>query len=145
MKTIKQGAIASLKENEPLWFAADVGEQSLRKEGVLDASLYDYESVFGIDLLHDKGKRLDMRIAHCSHAMCLTGVNIDDEGKPDRWRVENSWGKENGFDGFYVMSDEWFTDNVFQVIVNRKYLPKKVVESYDGSKLVEVDPYNTLF
>lgn len=145
MKTIKQGAIASLKENEPLWFAGDVGEQSLRKEGVLDASLYDYESVFGIDLLHDKGKRLDMRIAHCSHAMCLTGVNIDDEGKPDRWKVENSWGKENGFDGFYVMSDEWFTDNVFQVIVNRKYLPKKVVESYDGSKLVEVDPYNTLF
>ena len=145
MKTIKKAAIASLKDNEPLWFAADVGEQSLRKEGILDDRLYDYESAFDLPLLHDKGKRLAMRIAHCSHAMCLTGVNIDKDGKPDRWKVENSWGKENGFDGFFVMSDSWFTDNVFQVIVNRKYLPKKVLDSYDSAPLVEVKPYCTLF
>lgn len=145
MDTIKKGAIASLKANEPLWFAADVGEQSLRKEGYLDAKLYDYASVFGVDLLKNKAKRLLSRFSYCTHAMCFTGVNIDPEGQPDRWKVENSWGKENGFDGFYVMSDDWFTDNVFQVIVNKKYLPAKVVEAYEKAKTVEVDPFNTLF
>lgn len=145
IKTIKEGAIRSLKNNEPLWFAADVGAQSLRKDGYLDSSLYDYEGVFGVDLLEDKGQRLYSRFSVCSHAMCLVGVNLVRSNKADRWKVENSWGKENGFDGFYIMSDKWFSDNVFQVIVHRKYLPEAVLEAYDKAPIVDIDPFNTLF
>ena len=145
MKIIKDGAILSLKNGEPLWFAADVSEQSLRKEGFLDSRLFDYEALFRVELIKDKGKRLDSRISFSNHAMCLTGVDLDSSGCPLRWKVENSWGKENGKDGFFVMSDAWFTDNVYQVIINRKYLPKKVVNNYDRAETVEVDPFNGMF
>ena len=129
----------------PLWFAADVSAQSLRKEGYLAEDILDVESLFGIALNKDKGERLSARATFCNHAMCLTGVNLDDKGRPDRWKVENSWGKENGLDGFYVMSDDWFTANVFQVVVRRKYVDEAIVRRYEAAPIEEVDPITTIF
>ena len=142
---LKRSAIASLRDNMPLWFAADVSAQSLRKEGYLAEDILDVESLFGIALNKDKGERLSARATFCNHAMCLTGVNLDDEGRPDRWKVENSWGKENGLDGFYVMSDDWFTANVFQVVVRRKYVDEAIVRRYEAAPIEEVDPITTIF
>ena len=143
--TLKELAISSLKDNMPLWFAADVTEQSLRKEGYLAEDILDLSSLFGIQLLKDKGDRLSSRHSFCNHAMCLTGVNLDENGRPNRWKVENSWGKENGKDGFYVMSDDWFTNNLYQLIVHKKYVPELLRKEYEEAPIVEVDPITTIF
>lgn len=145
VETLKSLAIASLKDNMPLWFASDVIEQSLRKEGYLCEDIVDLSSLFSLSLLKDKGERLSSRFSFCNHAMCLTGVNLDENSRPNRWKVENSWGKENGKDGFYVMSDQWFTDNLYQLIVHKKYVPEDLLKKYQEAPIVEIDPITTIF
>ena len=78
--------------------------------------------LFGTEFGMDKAQRLDYGESLMTHAMVFQGVNLDEAGNPTRWRVENSWGKEAGEEGYYVMSDDWFTEYTYQVVVNKKYL-----------------------
>ena len=77
------------------------------------------------------------------HAMVFMGVNIGENGRPDRWRVENSWGKEKGRDGYYIMSDDWFDEYVFQVVVNKKYLPPELLNYYNQEPVV-LEPWDPM-
>jgi bleomycin hydrolase len=120
--TLKQLAMAQLMDGEAVWFGCDVGKMSDRDSGVMDAALYDYEGVLGVPFHLDKAGRLDYGDSRMTHAMVFTGVHVVD-GAPVRWKVENSWGKEPGRDGFFVMSDSWFDEYMYQVVVQKKYLP----------------------
>ena len=146
INVLKDSVIKSLKDNQIVWFAADVLSQSLRKEGILASRLIDLDSLCGIKTIENKSDRFTTRTSFCNHAMAFTGVNLVDE-KPNRFKVENSWGKENGKDGYYVMSDEWFDDFVYQAIVNKKYVENKYVEEYMRKKKqpIEISPFNTFF
>lgn len=140
----KNAALASLEDNTPIWFASDVLTQSLRKEGLLADGLLQRKELFSLDYNMDKKDRLTYRASFCNHAMTFTGVNLTN-GKPDRFKVENSWGKENGNDGFFVMSDKWFDEYVYQIFVRRKYVAPEVLAKYDAAKKVEVSPFDTLW
>ncbi len=144
---LKTAVINSLKANEVVWFAGDVLSQSLRKEGILASGLIRLDELLSVKTLETKQDRFTTRSSFCNHAMTFTGVNLDAEGKPDRFKVENSWGKEPGKDGFFVMSDKWFDEYVYQVIVNRKYVPEEYVTLYDEKKKnpIEIEPFNTFF
>ena len=144
LNEIKKAAIASLKDNQVMWFAADVSTQSLRKEGYLADGILQRATLFNIPYRLNKGQRMTYRASFCNHAMTLTGVNLEDE-KPNRWKVENSWGKENGKDGYYVMSDKWFDEYVYQVFVNKKYVSKEILDKYNKAKTQEVKPFDTLW
>ena len=121
-ETLKGLAAHQLAAGEPVWFGCDVGKMSDRDSGVMDAGLYDYAGVLGVPFALDKAQRLDYGESRMTHAMVLTGVNVVD-GRPNRWKVENSWGKEPGREGYFVMSDTWFDEYTYQVVVRREYLP----------------------
>ncbi len=125
ISVLKDAALRQLSTGEPVWFGCDVGKMFDRESGVLDAGLYDYEGVLGVPCRLGKAERLDYGESRMTHAMVLSGVNVVD-GRPNRWKVENSWGKASGQDGYLVMSDAWFDDHLYQVVVRREYLPAEL-------------------
>jgi len=133
--TLKKLAVKQLKDNEPVWFGCDVGKFSDREKGIMDIELFDYHLVFNTDFKWDKGKRLDYGESRLTHAMVITGVNLVD-GKPMRWKVENSWGEDVGKKGYFVMSDKWFDEFLYQVVINKKYIPQKIVKYLDIKPIV---------
>lgn len=121
MDVLKRTAIDQLKTGETVWFGNDVLQQMSRQQGFLDSQLYKTADLFGVDLSLSKAQRLAYHEASVSHAMTLTGVDLVNE-EPTRWKVENSWGEKNGDKGYFVMSDEWMTDFVYEVVVHKRFL-----------------------
>ena len=122
---LKKAAIKQMQDGKSVWFGCDVGQSSDRKSGLMALDTYDLETLFSTSFPMDKAQRLEYGESLMTHAMVLTGVNLDDTGKPNRWRVENSWGEEPGEKGFFVMSDDWFTEYTYQIVVHMKYLSKE--------------------
>ena len=139
---MKRAAIKSLKSNEAVWFGCDVGKMFHRDLGVMDVDLYDYESLFGTKFSMDKGTRLEYGDSLMTHAMLFTGVDIL-KGKSTKWRVENSWGVKGGSKGYYQMSDRWFDEFNYEVVVDKKYLPKRILEIFNGEP-VALDPWDPM-
>ena len=138
-----RAAIAQMKDGAPVWFGCDVGKCYVRDEGILDLSVYEPGSLFGTDFPMTKSERLDYGQSLLTHAMVFEGVNLDENGKPNRWRVENSWGKDVGHDGYFVMSDAWFDEYLYQVVVNRKYLTVEELAEYE-SEPITLEPWDPM-
>jgi bleomycin hydrolase len=143
IEDLKKAAISQLKSGEPVWFGCDVGQRSTRDNGIMDQSTVDYENLFGVKFGMNKAERLDYGESLMTHAMVFHGVNIDKDGKPDRWRVENSWGKDAGKDGYYIMSDKWFDEYMYQIVVNKKFLTKKELSALE-KKPIELEPWDPM-
>ena len=143
VEELKKAAVAQLKDNEPVWFGCDVGQRSEKDTGLMDTRLYDLEDLFFTDFPMTKAERLEYGESLMTHAMVFQGVNLDDSGKPNRWRVENSWGKEPGKDGYFVMSDDWFSEYTYQVVVNKKYLSDDILKAYE-SEPIELEPWDPM-
>lgn len=135
IEVLRQLAIAQIKDGEQVVFGCDVGKMSHRKLGILDTKLYNYETVLNTKLDMTKEDRLMYRGTSLTHVMTLTGVNLVDE-KPNRWKIQNSWGEEEGQKGFYIMSDEWFDEYVFKVIINKKHVSKEILEQYEKEPII---------
>ena len=142
MNRVKELIINQLKDGEIVWFGSDVLKYRERTLGLWDDLSYDYLSAFGFDLKFDKGDMLDYHESAMNHAMCLTGVNIKN-GLPNRWKVENSWGKDVGNEGYFIMSDSWFDRYVYQAVVNKKYLNEKELAAFKSDPVV-LDPWDPL-
>ena len=116
--TIKQ-----LRDGEPVWFGCDSGAFGNREEGVWDPASMDYSGLMGgIDFQMSKGERLESHDSFATHAMIFVGVNFDENGQPDRWKIENSWGEDVGKKGYFVCSEHYFREFVYEVIVRKKHL-----------------------
>lgn len=142
MKILKDLAIQQIKDGETVWFGSDVARFSDRKVGILDPDIFDYEAAFGIHFNLTKADRLDYKESSLTHAMVLTGVNLIN-GEPNRWKVENSWGEDVGIKGYFVMSDKWMDEYVYQIVVNKKYLHKDLVEAYNIEP-IELKPWDPM-
>ena len=131
---VKALAIASIKDNTAMYFSCDVGKFLDRKAGVLDMERFDYESLMGVEFGMNKEERVRTFASGSSHAMTLIAVDLDDEGNAKKWMVENSWGASKGYQGNLIMTDEWFEEYMFRVVVERKYIPAETL------KLLEQKP-----
>ena len=140
---LKKAAIAQMQDGEPVWFGCDVGKSSVRDGGVMSLDLFDKGSLFNTAFGMNKAERLEYGHSLMTHAMVFQGVNLDENGRPNRWRVENSWGKEPGKDGYYVMTDAWFDEYLYQVVVNRKYLPEEVLKAF-AEKPILLEPWDPM-
>ncbi len=135
MTVLKDAAARTIAGGEPVWFGCDVAQQFDKKEGLWDAALIDYGSVYGTSFELDKAARLEYHETAMSHAMLFTGVDLVD-GAPRRWRVENSWGDDLGKQGFFTMNDSWFDEYVFEIAARRELLPTQLQEALSGEPIV---------
>lgn len=131
MEYLTTASIAQLKDGEAVWFGNDVLRQMDRKTGYLSTNLYKLNDLFGVNLDMDKADRLRTGIGEVSHAMTLVGVD-EDQGDIRQWKVENSWGEKSGSKGYFVMSNEWFNDYVYEVVVHKKYLTEEQRKIAEG-------------
>ena len=139
---VKALAIASIKDNTAMYFSCDVGKFLDRKRGVLDINRFDYESLMGVEFPMDKEQRVRTFASGSSHAMTLIAVDLDENGNAKKWMVENSWGPQAGWKGNLIMTDEWFEEYMFRVVVDRKYVPAETLKLLEQKpiKLPSWDP-----
>ena len=142
MDDIKRASVKSLKNNEAIWFGCDVGKMFHRDLGVMDVGLYDYESVLATNFSMDKGTRLEYGDSLMTHAMLFTGVDLVNN-QPTKWRVENSWGEKGGNKGYFLMTDKWFDEYNFEVVIDKKYLPKRILEIFNQEPVV-LNPWDPM-
>jgi len=142
METLKSLAVSQIKDNESVWFGCDVGKYSDNTHGIMDTALYDFDTAFGTEFKMTKAERLDYKHSCLTHAMVLTGVNLVD-GKPNRWKVENSWGEKWGTKGYFVMSDPWMDEYTYQVVINKKYLSDELKSAFEQEP-IELKPWDPM-
>ena len=143
IERIKEMAIASIKDNTAMYFSCDVGKFANSKKGVLDINNFDYESLMGVTFGMDKKQRVQTHASGSSHAMTLIAVDVVD-GEPVKWMVENSWGPAAGYQGNYIMTDEWFNEYMFRLVVEKKYVPADVLKMLD-QKPVQLPAWDPMF
>ena len=128
MEEIKAMAIASIKDSTMMYYSCDVGKFLNSKTGVLSLDNFDYASLMGTTFPMNKADRIRTVASASSHAMTLVAVDLDANGKPKKWMVENSWGPSSGYQGHLIMTDEWFDEYSFRLVVERKYVPAATLE-----------------
>lgn len=146
MNRFKELAIAQLKSGESVWFGSDVGQSSNRQTGIMATNTYDFSSGLGIHFHQDKAGRLDYSESLMTHAMVLTGVDLDDNEQPLKWKVENSWGDKVGDKGYFVASDSWMDEYTYQIVVRKEFLTQEELAAYQAQPqvLAPWDPMGAL-
>ncbi|MBZ2020600.1 aminopeptidase C [Streptococcus sanguinis] len=136
MDRLKGLAIAQMQSGETVWFGSDVGQSSNRKAGIMAEGMHDFTASMDIRLTQDKAGRLDYSESLMTHAMVLTGVDLDENGKAKKWKVENSWGEKVGNKGYFVASDAWMDEYTYQIVVRKEFLTSAELAAYEAEPLV---------
>ncbi|MFI3284105.1 MAG: C1 family peptidase [Erysipelotrichaceae bacterium] len=139
---LKEATLKQLQSKEPVWFGSDVGKSSHRDTGLMDLKHYDYDTLFSTSFNLDKSARLDYCESLMTHAMVITGANITDTGV-NRWKVENSWSDSAGIKGWFRMTDDWFSEFVYQVVINKKFLNEKQLAALTTEPIV-LNPWDPM-
>ena len=136
MDRLKELAIAQMQAGETVWFGSDVGQSSNRKAGSMADGMYDFTSSMDIQLTQDKAGRLGYSESLMTHAMVLTGVDLDENEKAKKWKVENSWGEKVGNKGYFVASDSWMDEYTYQIVVRKEFLTEAELAAYEAEPIV---------
>ncbi len=144
IEKIKEMAIASIKGGCAMYFSCDVGKFLDSKRGTLNLGNFDYESVMGTTFGMDKADRVRSYDSGSTHAMTLVAVDIDEDGNPVKWMVENSWGPSAGYQGKLIMTDEWFNEYMFRVVVEKQFVPEDVMEMMKQQP-IKLPPWDPMF
>lgn len=144
MEDIAKMAIASLKDDTKMYSSYDVGKQLDRKRGYLDLDNFDYATLFGTKFPMNKAERISTFDSGSTHAMTLSAVDLDENGNPKKWKVENSWGPSYGHNGCLIMTNDWFNEYSFRLVVDKKYVPENILKA-EQTKPVMVMPDDPLF
>lgn len=135
-KPMKRIAKSSILSNEPLWFAVNMSFDQSEDHGLMENHLFDYETLFGIDLTLSKADRTRFHAGASGHAMVLMGVDLDPDGEPRKWLVENSHGDERGVKGRWTLLDQWFDEHVYTIIVHRRHVPDEILRLFDDKPTI---------
>ena len=121
----------------PVWFGADCHPMMDRKAGQWATDLFEYGRVYGVDFDMDKEQRVRFGDSAQNHAMAFVGVDVADDGRTtNRWRVENSWGGDIANKGYFTMSDDWFSQYVYEVAVPKSMLSDEYRKAFDQEAIM---------
>jgi bleomycin hydrolase len=143
IEQLKDMAMKSVLADQPVWFACDVGKDQDGKDGIMAMNIYDYGSIYDVDFDMTKAERTLYRDSSPNHAMVFVGVDVKND-KPLKWQVENSWGADRGSNGYWTLYDSWFDNHVYEIIVNKKYVPKDIMAMFAQPAIV-VPPWDPMF
>ena len=141
---MKASAISQLKDGQSVWFGVDMGPQVDRESGIMASGIFASDDLFNVDSTMTKAQRLDYGESLMTHAMVLTGVDLDENDQPTKWKVENSWGEKVGKKGYFTMSDDWMSEYAYQIVVKKEYLSSELVNIYDNSKPTLLSPWDPM-
>lgn len=141
---IKEYAKKSIIDNEALYFSCDVGKQLNSEDGYLSLDNYDVESLFGVKFGMNKKQRIQTRESGSSHGMALVGCDVDANDKVTKWQLENSWGTKSGFNGYLTMTDEWFDQYMFRIVVNKKFVDAQTLKILEQVPM-KLPPWDPMF
>jgi bleomycin hydrolase len=136
MPALKKIAVASILAGEPVWFAVDMFFDQSEKHGLMAHELYEYGTLLGVDLTVSKANRIRFRAGASCHAMVLMGVDLDPDGRPRKWLVENSWGDKKGRDGRWTLHDPWFDEHVYTIIAHPRHVPASILDCFQQEPAV---------
>ena len=142
-EVIRTAAIAAILDSEPVWFGCDVGKFLQRDMGIMDLDIFNFEQTLGAMPEFDKAARLDYGHSLLTHAMVFTGVDLDENGKPIKWQVENSWGEQVGLKGMFSMADSWFDEYMYQIMIDRKYVPAEWLAALE-QPIIALEPWDPM-
>ncbi len=143
LDVIKARTLKAVLDDEPVWFACDVGQEQLGSDGLMVRGIYDYEALLGVDFSLTKSEQILYGESIPTHAMVFVGVDVVDK-QARQWKVENSWGKDRGKDGYWLMDDAWFDQYLYGVILPRKYLEKKTLDALSKQPVV-LPPWDAMY
>jgi bleomycin hydrolase len=92
----------------------------------------------------NKAERISTFDSGSTHAMTLTAVDLDKQGRPLKWKVENSWGADWGQKGCLIFTEQWMQDYMFRLVVDKKYVPEKILKANELKPII-VQPEDPLF
>lgn len=141
---MKQPAISSIKNNKAMYFSCDVGKQLYKEDGILDVNNYNYGNLFDVQFGMDKKQRILTHASGSSHGMTLVAVDINESNKPQKWLLENSWGKSYGHRGYLIMTDKWFDEYMFRIVIHKNYVAKKIKDVL-SQKPIMLPPWDPMF
>lgn len=144
IEELEDAVVAGIRANTPLFFGCDVGKSSERVKGVLDTRLFDIKSAYGYTLNMSKAQRLIMGDSSATHAMVITAVHVGENGRPIKYKIENSWSDTVGEKGWFMMTADWFREYVYQVVIPRSIAEKKWTEVLDGEEMIGLDPWDPM-
>ena len=139
---MKTATLKSIRGGEAVWFGCDVSKMFHRELGVMDMELYNYELLFDTNFKMDKKTKLEYGDSVMTHAMLLTAVDLK-AGKSLKWRVENSWGEKGGDKGYLLMTDNWFDEYTYEVVIDKKYLSNKTLAIFDRAPIA-LNPWDPM-
>ncbi len=141
---MKKATISSLQNDEPVWFGCDVSKHFHRELGVMDIELFNYDLFYDLKFGMSKASRLEYGDSQMTHAMLFTGVDLDSKNKPKKWRVENSWGNKAGDKGYNIMTDRWFDEYNYEIVVHKKHIPQKLLDLFNKEVPINLDPWDPM-
>jgi len=141
---MKKSAIKAIKNDDPVWFGCDVGKHFHQDLGVMDMDLFDFDMFYGTEFGLNKASRLEYGDSRMTHAMLFTGVDLDLKGEPIKWRVENSWGDKAGNKGYHIMTDNWFDEYNYEIVVHKSFLPDDLIAVFETSDPISLQPWDPM-
>lgn len=141
---IKEFALKSIMGNDAMYFSCDVGKQLNAKDGFLDMNNFDYEALMDVEFNMDKKQRIQSYGSSSSHGMTLVAVDVDKDNKPTKWQLENSWGSSSGNNGYLTMTDQWFDEYMFRIVIHKKYISENILKILE-QKPVVLPPWDPMF
>ncbi|MDG1135819.1 MAG: C1 family peptidase [Bacteroidales bacterium] len=141
---IKEFAKNSILGNDPMYFSCDVGKQLNSKSGILDMGNYNYDDLLGVNFEMTKKERIQTFESGSTHGMALVGVNIQPDGTIDKWLLENSWGASKGNKGFLTMTDKWFDEYMFRLVIHKRFIDDGVLDILN-QKPIKLPPWDPMF
>ena len=146
IKNIKELVEKSISDNKAVWFGCDVDQHLHRNNCAMDLDLVDYKNVLNTDLNMNKEERLLSKESLMTHAMCITGFNRTDDYHHiiNKWQVENSWGKSEAAEGYYIMTDKWFDEYVYEIAINKKYLSEEQKQILNQNSINVLPPWDPM-